>query len=258
MYFCAFLLILFCCYADPSSAIAADEESGWQKVFDCEFDSINDLKKWNIRSTWDNANNELQVYRPDACSVRDGFLYIKARKEDVVYGGKTKHYVSGRMDTARKFDMKYGRFDIRFKIPKGKGYWPAFWMLASSAKWPPEIDWFEILGDKPEILQVTNHYGKHVNNFHPWHGPKNYEAHPDFSEDFHELSGIWNEKEIVCFVDGKKISTSHDGLPHEKMYLVLNLAVGGDLPGNPDDTTRFPGEMVVDYVRVYKRLTVAE
>lgn len=242
----------------PVGSAKSEPEAGWQKVWDCEFDSAKDLKKWNVTAKWDNANNELQAYRKDMCSVRDGYLYILARKEDITDGGKKKHYVSGRMDTDKKFAIKYGRFDIRFKIPEGKGYWPAFWMLASSATWPPEIDWFEILGDKPEILQVTNHYGKHVNGFHPWHGPKNYVAHPDFSEEFHELSGIWNEKEIVCYVDGKKISTSHDGLPHEKMYLVLNLAVGGDLPGSPDETTRFPGEMVVDYVRVYKRLTVAD
>ena len=257
MLYLASILIIFCTLLLNGPAVAASDETGWKKVFECNFDTPADLKKWNVVSTWDNANNELQVYRPGTCSVRNGFLYIKARREDITYGGKTKHYVSGRMDTKGKFDIKYGRFDIRFKIPKGKGYWPAFWMLTSRGNWPPEIDWFEILGDKPEILQVTNHYGTHHNNFHPWHGPKNYEAHPDFSEEFHELSGIWNEKEIVCFVDGKKISTSHDGLPHQKMYLVLNLAVGGDLPGSPDETTTFPGEMVVDYVRVYKRLTAA-
>jgi beta-glucanase (GH16 family) len=231
---------------------AHGQDSDWKMVFNCEFDSAKDLKKWNVMSRWDNANNELQAYRANNVSVHNGCLYIEARKQDIVDGGRTKKYTSGRMDTDKKFSIKYGRFDCRFKVPRGKGYWPAFWLLPSSGNWPPEIDWMEILGHRPEIIEVTNHYGSHVNGKHPWHGPKRYETHPDFSEEFHTLSGVWNEREIICYVDGKQISVSHDGVPHEKMYVILNLAVGGDLPGSPDDTTPFPASFVVDYVRVYK------
>lgn len=226
----------------------------WRLIWNCEFDSPSDLKKWNVVNNWDNANNELQAYRSKACTVHDGYLFIEARKEDTEDGGKKRHFTSGKLDTRKKFAVRYGRFDCRFKVPRGKGYWPAFWMLPSSGNWPPEIDWMEILGHRPQILEVTNHFGTHRDGFHPWHGPKRYELHPDFSEEFHTLSGIWNEREIVCYVDGKRISVSQDGVPREKMYMILNLAVGGDLPGPPDDHTPFPSQFVVDFVRVYDRV----
>lgn len=231
-----------------------DSGEHWRMIWNCEFNKPTDLKKWNVINKWDNANNELQAYRSKACTVHDGFLFIEATKEDTTNGAIKRHYVSGKLETNTKFDTTYGRFDCRFKVPKGKGFWPAFWMLPASGNWPPEIDWMEILGHRPQILEVTNHYGMHTNGFHPWHGPKRYELHPDFSEEFHTITGIWNEREIVCYVDGKRISVSQEGVPREKMYLILNLAVGGDLPGPPDDSTPFPAQFVVDYVRAYKKI----
>lgn len=240
--------------AAVSQIAQSDElnEREWVKIFDCEFDNPKDLKKWNVISQWKNANNELQAYVADAVSVHDGCLFLEAKKKDVTYGGKQMHYTSGKVETLKKFDIKYGRYDIRFKVPAGKGMWPAFWLLPSNGSWPPEIDFMEILGHEPQFLYVTNHYGVDKNGKHPSHGAKKHEAHPDFSQEFHTLTGIWNEREIVCYVDGKKVSVSQDGVPHEKMYMILNLAVGGDWPGNPDDTTTFPGVMQVDYVRVFK------
>lgn len=228
------------------------DEAGWTKVFECEFDSLDDLKKWNVTSNWDNANNEQQAYIPEACTVRDGCLVITAEKKDVDYHGKQRHYTSGKIETLKKFDVMYGRFDCRFKVPKGKGYWPAFWLLPSSGDWPPEIDWMEILGDKPNILYTTNHWGVHRKGKHPSYG-KSYKASPDFSQAFHELSGYWDKNKITCFVDGKKVFESRRGVPHETMFVIVNLAVGGDWPGNPDKTTEFPGEMLVDYVRVFQK-----
>lgn len=239
-----------------SASIARSSElnlAGWKKIFDCEFDSSADLKKWNIPHRSENANNELQCYTPDACTVKDGLLYITARKQDTRYDGKLRHYTSGILNTQHKLDLKYGRFDIRFKVPRGKGYWPAFWLLPSSNAWPPEIDFMEILGHDTKTLYVTNHFGKHINGNHLSHGAKKIEAtDPDFSEDFHTLTGIWSPTEILCYVDDKKVSVSQDGVPKEKMFLILNLAIGGDWPGNPNDETVFPKELVVDYVRVYQ------
>lgn len=229
--------------------------SGWVKVFSCEFDSPADLKKWNVIKRSENANNELQHYTPDACKVSDGFLYIEGRKEDTKYDGKVRHYTSGLLDTRGKFDQQYGRYDIRFKVPRGKGYWPAFWLLPSDSSWPPEIDWMEILGHDPKTLYVTNHYGTHWEGKHKEHGAKEVKAeNPDYSEDFHTLTGIWTDREITCFVDGKKVSVSEDGVPQQKMFMILNLAIGGDWPGNPTAETVFPGALVVDYLRAYKRV----
>jgi beta-glucanase (GH16 family) len=256
----AVVLLAVCAAFIPSITANAmlDEDElslkGWKMIFDCEFENPADLKKWNIPWRSENANNELQCYTPKAVTVDNGFLYIKARKEDTNYGGKPRHYTSGILNTQKKLDITYGRFDIRFKVPKGKGYWPAFWLLPSDNSWPPEIDWVEILGHDTKTLYITNHFGKHVNGDHPSHGAKKFEAsNPDFSEDFHTVTGIWYPGEVVCYVDGKKASLSNDGIPDQKMFMILNLAVGGDWPGNPTDETVFPGEMVVDYVRVYQR-----
>lgn len=241
----------------PVSASTSPELSlnGWKPVWACEFESTKDLKKWNIPHRSENANNELQFYTPDAVTVADGYLHVLARKQESDYQGRPRHYTSGLLNTQHKLDVRYGRFDIRFKVPAGKGLWPAFWMLPTSGAWPPEIDWMEILGHTPEILYITNHFGKHVNNNHPSHGPKKFEArNPDFSEGFHTLTGIWSATELVCYVDGVKSSVSIEGVPDEKMFLILNLAVGGDWPGNPDEKTVFPAEMLVDYVRVYQKI----
>ena len=245
------IFLVVACVLPPARA---QEENGWVKIFDCEFNSPADLKKWNVIKRSENANNELQFYTPDACSVKHGFLYIEARKQDTKYYGRPRHYTSGLLDTKNKFATLYGRFDIRFKVPRGKGYWPAFWLLPQSGKWPPEIDFMEILGHETNLLYTTNHYGEHVNGHHMEHGAKKiYANNPDYSEDFHTLSGIWSEREITVYVDGKKVSVSHDGVPDEKMFMILNLAVGGDWPGNPTAETVFPASMVVDYVRVYKQ-----
>lgn len=244
------LLIALTCLS-PQSFGAEKHDSQWLEVFSSEFDSPDDLKKWNISTSWDNANNELELYLPSACSVHDGCLFITAEKRDVKEGKKIRHYVSGKLETHKKFSIMYGRFDARFKVPSGKGYWPAFWLLPESEKWPPEIDWMEILGHKTNVIYTTNHYGVHEKGNHPSYGITK-KVSPDFASSFHALSGYWDKDKITCYVDGKKIFESRKGIPHEPMYVILNLAVGGDLPGNPDKSTKFPGEFQVDYVRVYK------
>lgn len=257
-YIVALVSFVLCVVSLPMADAQTEQDDlsldGWKMIFDCEFDSPADLKKWNILTRSENANAELQCYTPKAVTVDYGNLYITARKEDTKYDGKLRHYTSGILNTQKKLDLIYGRYDIRFKIPKGKGFWPAFWLLPTDDSWPPEIDWMELLGHTPEILYVSNHWGNHFNGKHPSHGPKKVEAiKPDFSEDFHTLTGIWRPGELVCYVDGKKVAVSHEGVPDVKMFMILNLAVGGDWPGSPDETTVFPSQMVVDYVRAYQR-----
>lgn len=250
----SFSFILFSCRepaaAEPDNRL---DESKWQEIFSCQFESPEDLKKWNLIRRSINANNELQYYKPEACWVKDGMLYIRGAKEESKYKGNPRHYSSALLDTKNKFAVKYGRFDIRFKVPKGKGYWPAFWLLPASGTWPPEIDWMEILGHDTKNLLVTNHYGKHIKGNHPSKGTEFKRDDIDFGADFHTLQGIWSKGEILCFVDGKKVAESHEGVPDQKMYMILNLAIGGDLPGNPTDETVFPGDFVVDYVKVFAK-----
>jgi beta-glucanase (GH16 family) len=228
--------------------------SRWKLVFDCEFDGVDDLQKWNKQDqTGQRYNNELQAYVTDAFHVKDGCLLIEAQKRDAAYSGEMMHYTSGRLNTRGKFDIQYGRFEIRLKVPAGRGFWPAFWLLPASGEWPPEIDFLEVLGHQPERMYFTNHWPPHKNGKHPQYG-RHFDADPDFAETFHVVTGVWNEREIRYYVDGKRVVRSTRGIPHEKMYLVLNLAVGGDWPGAPDSKTVFPNNLVVDYVRVYEAL----
>lgn len=154
------------------------------------------------------------------------------------------------MTTLGKFSQEYGRFEIRCRVPKGKGMWPAFWLLPDPKGWPPEIDVLEILGHEPNKVYLTQHYrdaqGKHQSHGGSWSGP-------DFSAGFHDYAVEWSPRRIVWFVDGVERFRSEDAVPSGKMYLLLNLAVGGSWPGAPDAQTKFPAVLAVDYVRVYQK-----
>lgn len=250
----AALLIVLCGLWSPGASGAELDDTNWKMIFDCEFDSPDDLKKWHKQDqTGKNYNHELSAYVTDAFKVKNGCLHITAQKRNATYGGKMMHYTSGLLNTKGMFDIQYGRFDIRLTVPAGKGYWPAFWLLPSSGKWPPEIDFLEVLGHQPNRMYFTNHWatktGKHLDY------SRHFDVKPDYSKEFHVITGIWTDKKIDYYVNEKKVVTSTTEIPHEKMYMLLNLAVGGDWPGSPDAKTTFPQDMVVDYVRVYKPAT---
>lgn len=208
------------------------------------------------------GNNELQWYTNERknAQVRDGNLIIRAIQESTPVNGYD--YTSARMITKNKADFKYGRMDIRAKLPKGQGLWPAIWMLPTENKfgiWPKsgEIDIMELIGSRPKEVLGTVHYGHDFWRFKSAY----YELEEgDFSEDFHTFTLLWRENCLRFMVDGKLFGdaitpsvTLPTGYPfNEDFHFILNVAVGGNLPGNPDGTTRFPQEMVVDYVRVYQ------
>ena len=234
---------------------AAEEKAdrpGWQLTFDDEFNGSGlDLQKWTPSDPWGHErNHELQAYVKDAFDVQEGVLHIQARKQQAFYSGKQRDFTSGMMTTRGKFSQRYGRFEIRCRVPKGKGMWPAFWLLPDSPQWPPEIDALEILGHEPNKVYLTQHFrdaqGKHGSHGGSWVGP-------DFSAGFHEFAVEWSPQAIVWFVDGVERFRSEKDIPDGKMYVLVNLAVGGDWPGAPDEATQFPADFAVDYVRVYQR-----
>jgi beta-glucanase (GH16 family) len=231
---------------------APAEKPGWKVTFDDEFDGTSlDLKKWNANDPWGRERNEeLQAYVTNAFEVGGGFLRIVAEKREAFYAGKRRSITSGMMTTYGKFSQEYGRFEIRCRVPKGKGMWPAFWLLPDPLAWPPEIDILEILGHEPDKIHMTHHYRdaqeKHQSHGGSWSGP-------DFSAGFHEFAVEWSPQRIVWFVDGAERFRSERSIPKGKMYLLLNLAVGGDWPGAPDAQTTFPAALEVDYVRVYQK-----
>jgi len=209
------------------------------------------------------GNNELQYYTDSFSNsfIEDGKLVIKAIKENPLFLNEHQ-YTSARMVTKNKGDWKYGRIDVRAKMPIGKGLWPAIWMLPTDnvyGGWPRsgEIDIMEYLGDEPERVFGTIHYGHDFWRFNS-QGLELEEG--NFHEDFHVFTVLWTEQCIQFQMDGINVgepNTRSTTLPttwpfDQRFHLILNIAVGGNLPGNPDGTTRFPQQMEVDYVRVYQ------
>ncbi len=219
---------------------------GWRLTWNDEFDgdSVDELK-WLVEDAALIKNNELQYYTPEDVYVHDGVLTLRSQKRSM--GGRP--YTSGLVETKGKFSQKYGRFEIRAKLPKGKGIWPAHWLLPAVNKWPPEIDIMEMLGHEPNRVYGTVHWGTYPNNKH---SGSSYIG-PDFSEDFHIFAIEWEPDEIRWYVDGEEFYnfTTESYIPQETMRIILNTAVGGDWPGNPDATTVFPQYHDIDYVRVY-------
>ncbi len=227
----------------------------WSDEFDGQ--AVNEAN-WSFQtggSGW--GNNELQYYRPENATVEDGVLKITAREEN--YRGK--NYTSTRMRSMGKADFTHGRFEARIKMTIGQGIWPAFWMMPTDSVyggWPKsgEIDIMENIGHEPSQVHGTLHYGDPThqfsgNSFKLFGGQR-------FTDDFHIFAIEKDPNEIRWYVDGVLFNTlTPDEIQpefwpfEERFHFILNLAVGGNWPGNPDETTLFPQVLEVDYVRVY-------
>lgn len=246
-----------------SSPTETETNKEWQLVWQDEFDGTSlDLNKWNYdigASGW--GNNELQYYTSERTNayVQSGNLVVEARKEK--YQGSD--YTSARLTTREKGDWKYGKFEIRARLPKGQGIWPAIWMLPTDwtyGGWAAsgEIDIMELIGSEPKKVHGTLHYGgESPQNVHSGIA---YEL-TDFSEDFHVFTLEWYADSIKWFVDDVHYQTQTEWFTtggefpapfDQRFHLLLNIAVGGNWPGYPDATTIFPQRMLVDYVRVYQ------
>ncbi|HTL55599.1 MAG TPA: glycoside hydrolase family 16 protein [Candidatus Limnocylindrales bacterium] len=252
--FCLTALAFLAVIAVVGQAPAAEspERTGWKLTFHDDFNGTAlDTNKWNPNDPWGRErNHELQAYVKNAFEVQDGILHIKAQKLSANYAGKDRAYTSGMMTTYQKFSQEYGRFEIRCRVPQGKGMWPAFWLLPEPLGWPPEIDVLEILGHEPTKAYMTHHFRdekKHQSHGGSWVGP-------DFSAGFHDFAVEWSPQAIVWFVDGTERFRSEQHIPHTKMYMLVNLAVGGDWPGAPNEQTLLPAALDVDYVRAYERM----
>jgi beta-glucanase (GH16 family) len=217
-----------------------------------------DPNKWTyeIKDTW--FNNELQATTNSVNNlfVNGGVLNIQARKES--YNGK--NYTSARIITKDKKNFGYGRLDVRAKLPKGKGIWPAIWMLGANdatVSWPAcgEIDIMELRGSSPNINLSTLHYGTSVAD-HKQMGTTKALASGDFSQDFHTFTLIRSKDKLRFYLDGEQYYslTPSQVTPwpfNNPFYVILNVAVGGDFDGNPDGSTTFPQTMQVEYVKFW-------
>jgi beta-glucanase (GH16 family) len=202
------------------------------------------------------GNNELQYYRAENASVSNGTLKIQARKENF----DRSSYTSSRLRTINKGDFKYGRMEARMKMPIGRGIWPAFWMLnTDDPRWPQggEIDIMEYLGHEPDIVYGTVHFGPAWPNNRSISG--NFKKlNEDYAQNFHVYAVEWEMDEIRWYIDDvlytsvKRSQLAPNPWPFDsRFHIILNLAVGGNWPGNPNSSTVFPQNFEVDYVRVY-------
>ncbi|MBE6024370.1 MAG: glycosyl hydrolase family protein [Cellulosilyticum sp.] len=260
-----------------STSISKGEQmnvsSEYTLVWEDHFDG-NELNRedWNYElhePGW--VNNELQEYvdSEENIYVKDGILTIQAIKSEDEKGNTI--YTSGRVNTQNKHDYKYGRFEARVKVPSGKGFLPAFWMMPTNenlyGQWPKcgEIDIMEVLGSETNKSHATLHFGEP----HTQKQGKYTLNEGDFSEEFHVFACEWEPGEMRFYVDGELFFSENDWFskregfdeltypaPYDQpFYMILNLAVGGNWPGNPDETTSFDenAQLQVDYVRVYQK-----
>ncbi len=235
----------------------------WTLAWGDEFDdSAIDTDSWNFEigngeGGW--GNNELQNYTdlPENTRTENGHLIITAIK------GNNSNYTSARMTTMDKKEFKFGRIDIRAKLPKGQGIWPALWMLGSNFQtvgWPMcgEIDIMELVGHQPSTVHGTIHYGQPSPN-NSFIGEPFSIVPNEFIDEFHVFSLVWLENEIHWLVDDRIFYSVNPGSLDGEAYLfnadfffIFNIAVGGNWPGSPDQTTVFPQVMEVDYIRVFQ------
>ncbi len=249
-------------------ASAANTLPGWELVWSDEFDGhALDPSKWEFEvNARGGGNNELQYYVTNNVRVRGGLLSIEARREHYTGPEGTREYTSSRIRSRFKGDWTQGRFDIRAQLPKGKGMWPAIWMLPTDERyggWPNsgEIDIMELLGHEPNKVHGTLHYGDAVKS-HASQGASHTLANGNFSDQFHVFRLDWERGAMHWYVDDHlylTVTNWHTRMGafpapfNQRFHLILNLAVGGNWPGNPDSTSVFPQTMEVDYVRVYRK-----
>ena len=263
---------LFACLALLLATSLQAQSSNWQLTWSDEFNASNgsapDPAKWNIVTGGKGyGNNELETYTANPANIqqRNGNLVITARKEDLTGSdGIPRNYTSARINTQNHFAQKYGRFEARIQLPTGKGIWPAFWLLGDDHEtnhWPAcgEIDILETIGASDTMYSTLHGPGysgaKGISKKFP------LPSGESVNNAFHIYAVEWAPNDIKFFFDNHLIveCTPADLPPNTKwvydhpFYILLNFAVGGNWPGNPDDSTVFPQQMLIDYVRVYSR-----
>jgi beta-glucanase (GH16 family) len=257
----------------PQTSRADTEAAQWILTWNDEFNGPRasgvDTTKWVFDiGGWNWGNHELQYYtnRAQNVSILDGNLAITAQQEK--YTGPDKvswNYTSARLKTLGRFTQTYGRFEARIKIPFGQGIWPAFWMLGEDIEkvgWPNcgEIDIMENIGREPSTVHGTLH-GPGESGTVGIEARYSLTGQQRFADHFHVYAVEWEPQTVRFYMDNDLYAT-HTGadLPpgtkwvfDHPFFMLLNVAVGGAFPGNPDASSVFPQIMLVDYVRVFRR-----
>ncbi|MDB5887674.1 MAG: hypothetical protein JWM03_546 [Rhodocyclales bacterium] len=268
--------------SSPASEPPSLVPSGYKLVFEDDFTDA-DVTRINENATgskpgapaWRSRyrhernvviNSEKQIYVDPAYAglgaeslgiqpfqIANGILTIRAEPTPPALVKKlAQRYTSGCITSELTHWQTYGYFEMRAHLPRGKGFWPAFWLLPKRLTWPPEIDILEGSGARPR--------GIHVGLIDPtikdvttgiW-----VDNTIDSTDGFHVYAAEWTHEKIVYLIDGKQVFQVAPHGIHEDMYLLANLALGSKDPGwipDPDDTTPFPGKFEIDYIRAYSK-----
>lgn len=247
--------------ADPRPLTAGS----WDLVFADEFSGGElDEQRWATCYWWDDggctiaSNEELEWYLPGNVAVSDGVLTLSARPEAVEGpGGRQFDFSSGMVSTGPRSDddpagfaFTYGYVEMSARLPAGRGLWPAFWMLPADFESRPEIDIMEVRGDEPTTHSVHLHTVD-TSGMRQSHGVDSTGV--DLSAGWHVYGLWWRDDELVWYRDGDEVWRYHGaGVPRQPMYLVANLAVGGEYAGPPDPATVFPAIYEIDFIRVWQ------
>jgi len=263
------LIAAGCAQAAGEPPDTASED--WRLVFSDDFDgSALDPAKWHTCYWWDDdgctisSNAELEWYQPDQVTVGDGVLTLRAEPRPIdASDGESYPYVSGMVSSGRdssdvgpppRFSFQYGFVEARVSVPDGTGLWPAIWMLPITHESKPEIDILEVYAD-PGVAKMRLHW---LDTDGERQQAREEAEVEDLHAGFHTFGLEWTPEGLRWFIDGAEVWRTDDFVPEEPMYLLMNLAVGGNSPGPPNPSTVFPADFVVDWLRVWQPAEIVE
>lgn len=262
------LVLLYSCDKDETSLPGQNAYSGYTLEWSDEFDGdsidsnnwtyeLGDGTDYGLKAGW--GNEELQLYTDTQENS-----YIKTDDEEntvlaiVAREDSAGEYSSAKLTTNDLQNFLFGRIEARVKIPTGKGMWPAFWMLGESHEtvgWPGsgEIDVFEVIGHEPNVIHSSAHW---VNaDLKKGTSTEFIDTGINLGADYHIYRLDWSPEELIFSVDDTEVNRVPIEADMKEFlrpsYLILNIAVGGNWPGSPDESTQFPQEMLVDWIRYY-------
>ena len=233
----AIVLALLVVFAFSATAFAETAP-----VYADEFNAF-DATTWAKTTPWGSkyTTGELEYYDPADTVAANGMLRITSEHRAM----NGYNYTSGIITSLNRTKFQYGYFEMRAKLPKGQGIWPAFWLTNDNNS---EIDIFEMLGNEPTRLYYTLHHThdgtKHAHGFTT--------VGPDYSQGFHTFAVDWQPTYLKWYVDGVQVASYSDNIPSDPLWICANTAVGGAWPGSPDSTTVFPQYYDIDYIRVWR------
>ncbi|QSX05778.1 glycoside hydrolase family 16 protein [Sedimentibacter sp. zth1] len=237
-----------CSQLNLASDICYEDKHIYENINDIADNYVNKKSKielWRVIEKSDNSNNELQSY----CKANVIYENESIKITSLINDYEAKKYTSGMVKS--NYAYLYGTFEFTIEVCEGQGIFPAIWMLPKDDKSLPEIDIFEMIGSEPNIFYGVNHY---IDTF----GKQNrsYFMEEVSTKPSYKISLDWQKDSLTWFIDDKKIFSTNTGVYNSYMYIIINQAIGGNWPGDPDSSTIFPCYFNVTNIKVNATTTV--